>query len=1407
MLRKWKLSSLMLLLALMMFVIASASTEENVTLPEMMTVVDEQAFENAVSITVLNIPESVEEIRSKAFAGCKRLESVTILAREVVIAPDAFDGCAPKFYVYPGSTAEVYALARGYEYELLEEGDAFLTKLFDMADETPDPSGFMGETFASHRLLVVMNGKRLPDVAVYEPINIITDGDGFFALQFENLEQTEACFDYLDAHRQAGTGGVLSVEPDAEIHAKLGLEDEDVTAASLDSVWKDSDPMGLQVYSEYIQRNYPGASATVVVLDSGVGMHPAINSYIISADDFTGTNSPRLDVNEHGTAVAGCIVDSVYGANVKIRSIKVAIKDDSNVIYKMNLVPAVKKAISYSPNVINISAAFDRIEAVEHYLKNAGCPVVVAAGNSNTSCDTLFPAGISAGNMITVSALDASYRKSNASNYGESVDYCAPGENIITYKPESSGTQPLPASGTSLAAPQISAAIALVSMDPNHSVSEMKDICSTLGAFIATESNPRHNHYGYGMPVLSMWADVVQGIEIVRDVPAVIDIGSTVVLKYQIVPESAADKTVTVTCSNPEVLDVVVNNGTLSITAMQKGEASITLIANGGAGVSITTGNISVVQPVKSIKITSVDGTNEVNMASSVNTLALKAFVQPNGASNQKVIWTSSDEKIAEVAPNGVVTPKAVGTVTIRAEAEDGYGAFAEFEVVVIDQLMPEDIFILFDDDDGYLNVGDKLQLNVEVVPEGAVASVTWKSFNEDVVTIDDSGVMTAVASGEASFIAMSAKMAGITSDPKVIHVVQPVKAVTVTAAGNKSDLDVGQTLQMTASVQPANADNTTVTWKSDNPAVAMIEANSGLVSAVAPGTTTVYAVSNAAGNKQSDKYTITVHQPPISISLTDADHVYVGETLQLTATVMPANAEGQELVWESSNTAVATVGNTGLVSGLTTGQVTIKVKSKAFPEVSNSVTLQVYPQWSYSGWVPISDVPADGIVTEQKWTYTELTSSTMADLDGWTLVSTDWKQTGSGNVKRAEFGSRAPYFLQTNSLYKKYNNAAPVNEETATTKRVVTKGSSPVTYIYWHWMYSTDPANGFTNRSIYFKDATGSSSATGNNYVYKHFEAFESTTNYTTTAVGNWNQNDDYYQWYRVDKSGYRSGWFYKLPVYQYDYVDYIIQYNYKRDLTVYTEPAASSTITNIQGYAKYKQANTTGVALSTWVTEDLVPEGATIAQQKWIYTETTTSNSASLENWTQVSSEWVESASGSVQRAEFSSRAPYFATSNSLYTKYNNAAPVNAETATSKRVVTKGTSPVTYIYWHWMYSVSAANGFVDRSIFYKSGYGSNASTGNEFNYKNFEAFESTTNYTTKAIGNWNQNDDYYQWYQVDKKGYRSGWFYKLPVYQYSYVDYSKLYTYSRQMESSTEPAQQANREDLRKLVRYILE
>jgi len=248
---------------------------------------------------------------------------------------------------------------------------------------------------------------------------------------------------------------------------------------------------------------------------------------------------------------------------------------------------------------------------------------------------------------------------------------------------------------------------------------------------------------------------------------------------------------------------------------------------------------------------------------------------------------------------------------------------------------------------------------------------VTWATSNAAAATVSASGLVTGAAAGSATITATSEGQSG-TAAVTVTNV--PVASVTVSPA--TASVTVGATSQLTATAKDANGtalSGRVVTWATSNAAVATVSA-SGLVTGVAAGAATITATSEG----QSGTSAMTVTNVPVaSVTVSPASgSVTVGATVQLAAVTKDAAGNvltGRTVTWSSSNTSVATVSGTGLVTGLTAGTATITATSEG---VAGTAAITVTTAVTNPGTV--TDLAVVGVAdTGVTLAFTEVTDGT----------------------------------------------------------------------------------------------------------------------------------------------------------------------------------------------------------------------------------------------------------------------------------------------------------------------------------------------------------------------------------------------------------------------------------------------
>ncbi|MBP1908584.1 InlB B-repeat-containing protein [Methanolobus bombayensis] len=244
------------------------------------------------------------------------------------------------------------------------------------------------------------------------------------------------------------------------------------------------------------------------------------------------------------------------------------------------------------------------------------------------------------------------------------------------------------------------------------------------------------------------------------------------------------------------------------------------------------------------------------------------------------------------------------------------------------------------------------LQMNADVVPASATdKTVLWTVVNgTGNATIDSNGLLTGKALGNITVKATANDASGVERTLQVIVTEPPVlvTGITINAAGSVANVVSGQTLEMNASVLPFNATDKGVTWSVINgTGSATIDVN-GLLTAIEVGNLTVKATANDASGVEGS---MVVTVDPIlvtDISVTGAGSATMivnGETLQMNADVLPADATDSSVTWSVINgTGNAMIDANGLLSATGMGTVTVKAISNDASATVGTSTITIAP-------------------------------------------------------------------------------------------------------------------------------------------------------------------------------------------------------------------------------------------------------------------------------------------------------------------------------------------------------------------------------------------------------------------------------------------------------------------------------
>lgn len=213
-------------------------------------------------------------------------------------------------------------------------------------------------------------------------------------------------------------------------------------------------------------------------------------------------------------------------------------------------------------------------------------------------------------------------------------------------------------------------------------------------------------------------------------------------------------------------------------------------------------------------------------------------------------------------------------------------------------------------------------QLTATVVPENATnKAVMWSSSKEDVATVNNEGLVTAVADGEAT-ITVTTEDGAKTATCKIKVETGDIAVQSIAINKESIVLQPQQTETLEVIITPSNATDQRVKWKSSNWDVVDVDRNTGVVKALANGEATITATS-FDGDKTAT-CVVKVVTPVESITLSSEKLVLIpGAKENLVATILPATASDKSVEWTSSNEEVVTVEN-GEVTAIAAGEATI---------------------------------------------------------------------------------------------------------------------------------------------------------------------------------------------------------------------------------------------------------------------------------------------------------------------------------------------------------------------------------------------------------------------------------------------------------------------------------------------------
>ncbi|OHX64566.1 Ig-like domain-containing protein [Flammeovirga pacifica] len=231
--------------------------------------------------------------------------------------------------------------------------------------------------------------------------------------------------------------------------------------------------------------------------------------------------------------------------------------------------------------------------------------------------------------------------------------------------------------------------------------------------------------------------------------------------------------------------------------------------------------------------------------------------ILPEEAVNHNVIWNTLDPSIATVNQEGVVTGVGLGTTQVTVITEDdGNGDITnEITVNVITKVPLTNLSI--DPSSVDFMVGNTKQLTINFLPaEANDLEWEWNSSNENIVSVDENGIIKGEGIGTASITVTNGTM---TSDPITVNVATPIFVTGITVSDKVYQFSsLNRSYQASATLAPVDASNQTIFWTSNNESIVTVS-ETGLLTSKAEGVAIITATSEDGNFADEIEVTVKV--------------------------------------------------------------------------------------------------------------------------------------------------------------------------------------------------------------------------------------------------------------------------------------------------------------------------------------------------------------------------------------------------------------------------------------------------------------------------------------------------------------------------------------------------------------------
>ena len=254
----------------------------------------------------------------------------------------------------------------------------------------------------------------------------------------------------------------------------------------------------------------------------------------------------------------------------------------------------------------------------------------------------------------------------------------------------------------------------------------------------------------------------------------------------------------------------------------------------------------------KSVSVKSIALNTSYKTINKGKTFKIEKTITPSNATDKTVTWTSEDSKIATVDSKGNVKGKKGGVTNIVATTNDGYKV-AKCRVTVHDNTTIKVTGVKLNQTSANLLIGKKITATATVTPSNATNKVVkWKSSNAKVATVSN-GEITGKSKGSATITATTTDGA---KTAKIKVKVGNTKVTGVKLNIKETNVTVGESVTISETVEPSNATNKKITWKTSNKNIATVDSK-GKVKAKKKGKATITAITEDSSKKANVAVTV----------------------------------------------------------------------------------------------------------------------------------------------------------------------------------------------------------------------------------------------------------------------------------------------------------------------------------------------------------------------------------------------------------------------------------------------------------------------------------------------------------------------------------------------------------------------